>query len=377
MSTPKNNKIWIIAGEESGDIYGARLATELRSLAPNLIIEGMGGQQMKKAGVTIVVDSAEMGVVGLVEVIKRLPMFYRVFHGLVRRASQEQPRVVVLIDYPGFNLRFAREMKRLQIPVVYYISPQVWAWGRRRIPEIARLVARMLVIFPFEKKIYDQVGLDTRFVGHPLVEIAKDQIDPTVKRDANLVLLLPGSRASEVDRLLVPIIRTAQRLYRENQSLRFAMALPRPAIQARVERIIAKLPSIDIPLTIRSGETELWMQRATAGIAASGTVTVQSAIMGLPLVVVYRVHPFTYFLGRILVKVPYITMVNLIAGETVFEEFLQGQVHPDFLAPAVKRILPGGERAEATLTKMQTTVQRLSAKDNASRTAAGLIVESI
>jgi lipid-A-disaccharide synthase len=227
----KGKKVWIFAGEESGDLYGASLAREMTSLAPDLVIEGMGGREMRDSGVEILVDSTELGVVGIVEVLKKYPTFRRVFKRLVRLAKESQPNLIVLIDYPGFNLRFARKMRGLSIKVVYYISPQVWAWGSRRIPKIASLVAKMLVIFPFEVDIYRKVGLEAQFVGHPLVDIMRRRINPELQRDPDLILLLPGSRDSEVDRLLEAIFLTATELYNLDNRFRFVVAVPRTGIK--------------------------------------------------------------------------------------------------------------------------------------------------
>ena len=167
----EEKKVWIIAGEESGDLYGARLAQELQKLETDLRLKGMGGREMRAAGVEIIVDSTELGVVGLVEVLKGIGTFFRIFRYLVNQAKEDRPDGIILIDYPGFNLRFAKKMKRLGIKLVYYISPQVWAWKANRIPVIASMVEKMMVIFPFEKEIYRKEGLPTVFVGHPLVEI--------------------------------------------------------------------------------------------------------------------------------------------------------------------------------------------------------------
>lgn len=369
-------KIWIIAGEESGDMYGARLITALKSLAPSLEIQCMGGREMKSTDAEILVDSTELGVVGLIEVLKHYTMFRRIFFDLVKRASVEQPDLVILIDYPGFNLRFAEKLHQAGIKIFYYISPQVWAWGARRIPKIARYVTKMMVIFPFEKDIYRKVGLDTTFVGHPLVHIMRDEIDNTLKREDYLILLLPGSRDNEVDRLLVPMVETACRLYEKNNKYRFVISLPRESIKLRVEEILDDLRgqrSIPCPFQVEYGQTEKWMQKAAAGIAASGTVTVQGAIFGLPMVVIYRVNPFTYWVGSLLIRIRYITMINLIADRVVFEEFIQHRVKPSILLPALERIVPDGERRQEVVDGMASVVGLLEGETDASMNAATVI----
>lgn len=368
--------IWIFAGESSGDLYGGRLATALHALAPDLALRGMGGSAMRAAGVEIMVDSSNLGVVGFIEVFKHLGTFFRIFNGLVARAARERPDVVVLIDYPGFNLRFAKKLHGLGIPVVYYISPQVWAWGKRRIPEIARLVRKLLVIFPFEPDVYAGTGLDVEFVGHPLKAILAERRDASLTRDPHTIVLLPGSRTSEVDRLFADLCRTAAWLQARRPELQFVVAASSPRIADRCHEMLKGLPPRDIPqgIVIRTGETHLWLQRATAGLAASGTVTMESALLGLPLVVVYRLNPITYWLGRLLVKLPFFTIVNLVAGRRVFEEFLQGDVTARVLGPALEAILPGGARRADVEAGIQEALARLGAEGDASQRAADAVL---
>ena len=224
------------------------------------------------------------------------------------------------------------------------------------------------------------MGLNTVFVGHPLVDIMKKEIRPGIKREDHLILLLPGSRFNEIEKLLNPMIETALKLYKKDNRFRFIVAAPRKGIYEQINEILTRrtkdLPS-PIPIQIVTGETELWMQKATVGIAASGTVTVQSAIFALPLVVVYKVNAITYLIGRNLVKVQYIAMVNLIFNGIVYEEFLQDRVNPAFLLPALERILPGGNRRKNVLRDLQNVRNQLKGKGNASRNAAIEVLNEI
>ncbi len=377
--------IWIFAGEASGDIYGARLAEELRNMLPpeKLHIAGMGGHLMRDAGVDIMVDSTELGVVGLVEVLENIGTFVKVFQNLKNRAVKERPDAVILIDYPGFNLRFAKQMYNNKIPVIWYISPQVWAWGKGRIPKLARYCSKMMVIFPFEPDTYKNTSLDTEFVGHPLVNIVHRRKDPGIGRDPNLVLLLPGSRFNEINRLFLPMLETALMLYGRHPEMKFAVSAPRKAIFERANEIYRKfcedrkgekLPEVKICC----GETSRFLQEASTGLAASGTITVEAAIAGLPLVVVYRLNPITYILGRLLVKIPYFTMVNLIARKRVFEEFLQGDVNASVLSAAVEKILPGGPRRGEVEKDIVGVVEALSpGSADASRRAAEAVMQKV
>ncbi len=372
--------VWIMAGEPSGDAYGARLAAELFRLRPGLRIEGMGGEAMRQAGVDILVDSTDLAVVGLAEVLRNLPFFRRIFLRLRRQATARRPATVVLIDYPGFNLRFAAAMKQAGIPTVYYVSPQVWAWGRRRIGKLARWVRKMLVLFPFELDVFAGTGLDVEFVGHPLVEILRGQRQPETTRENNTVLLLPGSRDQEIKRLLPDMLAAARLLQKRRPELRFVISLHSerltPSVQAVLNKAEGQRQTGPAPaLETVSGQTRQWLQRATAGIAASGTVTMEAAIMGLPLTVVYRVHPLTYWLGRWLVNVPFLTMPNLVAGECVYEEFVQQQCRPAAVAGSLEKILPGGEREQTVRQAMHRTVELLGTEGGTGRRTAQAVLQ--
>ena len=366
--------IWIVAGETSGDGYGARLAHEMRVLQPDVCLKGMGGPAMREAGVEIMVDSTELGVMGLSEVFRLLPTFIRLFRGLVKRAAEERPDTVVLIDYPGFNLRLAKKLHALGIRVVYYVSPQVWAWKKGRIPKIAAIVDRLLVIFPFEPAVYKGTGLDVQFVGHPLLEILAEERDTTVERDPDTVLLLPGSRQGEIDRLLPIIAATAHLLAQERPHLRFVMPLPRQSIADYAVRCLRALPN-QPEIQIEIGNSRHWMQRAGTGLAASGTVTVEAAILGLPLVSVYRVHWLTYLLAAVIIRLPYFTMVNLIAGRQLFPELLQGEFTPENALGALRPLLPDGERRAEVEQGMRDMVAALAGTRPASRRAAVSVLE--
>ncbi len=332
---------------------------------------------MRAAGVELLVDSSEMGVVGFIEVLRHFGTFLRRFRELVGRAAIDRPDSVVLIDYPGFNLRFAQQMHRLGIRVVYYISPQVWAWGRRRIPKIATWCKKVLAIFPFEPQVYAGTGLDVEFVGHPLVRIIEERHYASVARDPDLLVLLPGSRRNEVKRLLPPLVETAAWLAARRPLRRFVLPVPNPRIGHLVEAMLVDLRAANdcIPaIQVVQGDAGEWFRRADAGLAASGTVTVEAAIHGLPLVVAYRVSPITYLVGRLLVKIPYFTMVNLVANKLVFEEFLQGDVRPAILGPAVEAILSGGRRREAVMLGLREAVAALGAGSNSCERAARAVL---
>lgn len=374
--------IWIISGEASGDIYGARLAEEIAKIAPDIRLTGMGGPKMKESGIDIMVDSTELGVVGLVEVLKKIFTFIGIFRGLVTKAIKERPSAVVLIDYPGFNIRFAKQMWKNNIPVIWYISPQVWAWRKSNIPRLATYCRKMMVIFPFEPEVYSGTGLDVEFVGHPLVEIVKGRIDPTIKRDPNTIALLPGSRSGEIKRLLHPMLETVSLMHEKHPTYKYVIAAPREKIYNMIkdsievfkqEHASIKLPEIEVSC----GETGRWLQEAGTGLAASGTVTVEAAIAGLPLVVIYRINQLSFMAARLVIKLfrGFFTMTNIIADKRVFEEYLQHQVVAPTLVEALERIVPGGERREEVERDMESVTRSLTpGSDNACGKAAEVCV---
>ena len=370
--------IWIISGETSGDMYGAALAKELWAQQPDLIVKGMGGGAMKEAGVDIMVDSTELGVVGIVEVLKSIFFFIRLLNDMAKRAATERPDAVILIDYPGFNLRLAQKLHKAGIPVIYYISPQVWAWKKGRIKTIVECVRRMLCIFPFEPAVYDGTGLDIKFIGHPLLDILEPLRKSEIPRDDKLVLLLPGSRSNELKALLKVFVETALLLKKKQPELHFSIPLPREKTRKLAEKIMEDC-NLDEEerkcFQISVGDTRQQMKRAIAGIAASGTVTVEAAMLGLPLVVSYKVNWFTYQLAKALIKLPSITIANLVTGQTVYEERLQYDAVPDKLASALEDILPGGSRRQICLDGIEKCVKLLGEDTKASARAAEAVLE--
>lgn len=367
--------IWILAGEASGDIYGAELAEALLAANPGVTIKGMGGIKMRNAGVDILVDSTELGVIGFVEVMKMYPTFHKIFNQLVKTAEDEKPDVVITIDYPGFNLRFAKKVHQFGIKTIHYVGPQVWAWGKKRLKTMPNFIDKLMVIFPFEVDVWKDSGIDVEFIGHPLVQSLNRQ-KIKVERDKNTVLLLPGSRFSELKRILEPLLKTAVELKKKHPELKFVLSTPREKVRSYVMEQIT-LMNLNFAINVTCDDTVEWLQRAGSGIAASGTVTVQAAILGLPLVTVYRLNPLTLMLFRMLIKLPFFTMVNIINDKETYEEFLQSEVKPSLLIPAVERILPGGKRRNEVITGMKEMVNNLGGEKSVSKTAANSILKLI
>jgi lipid-A-disaccharide synthase len=384
-----SKNIWILAGETSGDRYGARLHEELIKLNPDLTISGMGGKAMKEAGVTINVDSTELGVVGIVEVLKNIGTFIKIFKGLIKRAEEEKPDAVILIDNPGFNLRFAKQMYKRGIPVIWYVSPQVWVWGKKRIPKLAEYCTKMLVIFPFEVEVYGETSLDVEFVGHPLVDFIRKKMKKDIIANPNDILLLPGSRSSEINRNLKVMLGTISILKEKHPNLNFKLSAARPKIEKRINEIISEYkegnkncPEIEIFPQEKNTE---YMQKCGTGIATSGTITIECAIVGLPIVSFNILHPFTFFLAvHILVKKLFrnsFLMPNIIANKTIYEEFLQNQNPLEGkMADAIERILPpdGIRRKEVIEGIKDIAENKLTySKENASKNAAIAVLKTL
>ena len=376
--------IWILSGEASGDMYGAKLAEELRLIAAGrgetIRIAGMGGPKMIAAGIDIRVDSTELGVIGFVEILKHIFTFINIFFKLVKQAKTERPDRVVLIDYPGFNLLFAWVMYRNKIPVIWYVCPHLWVWGKWRLPVLAKICTKMLVIFPFEVEVFEKTPLKPDFVGHPLVDIVEGRRDPAITRDPNAFLLLPGSRVMEIERLLPVMLESVCQISEKHPQLRFFLSTPRKKVADLCCKMIEDfrkrnnaLPEI----SVSTGDTGVWQQKAGTGLAASGTVTVESAIAGLPLVVGYRVSWLSIIIAVLLqVKLfrGFFTMTNIIADKVVFEEFLQHRFKTENIVPAVERILPGGERRQEVEADMLEVRNMLAAQSGSAARQAALAI---
>lgn len=373
--------IWILAGETSGDIYGARLAQELREIAKEngeeVSFTGMGGPKMMESGIPVKVDSTELGVVGIFEVTKMLFTFIRIYFYLVKEAKKERPDAVILIDYPGFNLLFALAMWRNNIKVVWYVCPHLWVWAKWRLPVLARICYKMLVIFPFEVEVFEPTPLRAEFVGHPLIDLVAERRDPGITRDMSSFLLLPGSRTLEVKRLLPTMLECVTELAPRHPELKFYLSAPREKIAKQCREIYDKFKKKhpEVPeLKISVGDTAQWQQRAGTGIAASGTVTVESAIAGLPLVVGYRMGWGTVLVALVLVRLyrGFFTMVNIIANREVFPEFFQHKFSVKNVVPAVEAFLPGGARRKQVEDDMIEVKQLLSPKSSSAARQAAL-----
>jgi lipid-A-disaccharide synthase len=374
-------KIMISCGEPSGDLYAGALAVEIRHRAPAAAIFGMGGQRMMAGGGELAVDYHGLSVTGLVEALSVVPRSFSTIGRLTELARQERPDVAVVIDFPDFHLGLAGlglapRLKALGIPVIYYIPPQLWAWRRSRMALIKRVVDRVLVIFPFEEQLYQDAGIPVEFVGHPLIDLARPQEPPDVFRraiglDASypVVALLPGSRANEIARLL-PVMRdAAQEISKRIPGVQFVIARA-PALDDRLFRALQWDRVHPIEVLARTDDV---LAVSDAAVTASGTATVQTALHGVPMVVVYKLSPMTYRMGRRFVHVDTFAMANLIAGRRIVPELIQDDCTPAAVAREVISYLTDPARANDTRAALRDVRERLGRPGASGRAADAVL----
>lgn len=371
-------KLYLIAGEASGDNHGAALMQSLRRFQPKLEFSGRGGPQMKRiAGENFLDWSEQAAVVGLWEVIKHYRYFRREFRRTLREIQNAGPDAVVLIDYPGFNLRLACALHEGSLggKLIYYISPQVWAWNRSRIPRMARWLDLMLCIFPFEAELYERSGLRAIFVGHPMIENLEAK-RTNESRDRNLVGLFPGSRGREV-RKLMPIFAAAMRELRTLEpALRFEIAAASEGLAQIIREQLEPVGDSLGKVRLTVGEAAETMQRSGTGIVASGTATLEAAFFRMPFVLVYKVAGPTYLAGRMLIQVPHLGMPNVLAGREIVPEFIQHKADPRAIAREVLRLRDEPTRREQMLSDFEDVISKLG-KGRASDTAAQVILQTL
>jgi len=372
-------RLAIFAGETSGDIHAAALVRALRSRA-DVELWGMGGPRMREAGVRTIADTGELAVMGFSDVLARLPFFARLFRRTVRLIEEKRPDAIVLVDYPGFNMRLAGWAHRRGLRVIYYICPQVWAWHRSRMRKLARDVDTLLTIFPFEKPLFDGTGLEVEFVGHPLVdEIAAELRGPCEGLNWEgdpRVALLPGSRIHVVGKNLPAMWKAAAAIEAANPGASFAVAAADEAGANFIDSMLKKMPNGPSRFRVATGMTRQALRLARAALVCSGTATVEAALLGCPMAVVYRMGAVSYLLARRLVRVNHIGMVNIIAGERLCPEFVQNAAEPDALAAAVQPWLRDGPEREAMLRGLQRVADALG-PPGASERAAAIILRNL
>jgi lipid-A-disaccharide synthase len=369
-------RLLVSCGEASGDLYAGALARELRALVPDVSLAGLAGPQFEAAGGRLIADYRGLAVTGLTEAIAKIPESLAAIRRLVAAARDARPDALVVIDFPEVNFRLARQLRQLGIPVVYYITPQVWAWRAGRVNTIREVASRVLVIFPFEESFFREAGVPVEFVGHPLVDLAVAAEPPEqflarlrLDRSSPVIALLPGSRPNEVGRILPVLVKAADRIRTRVPGAQFLVARA-PNLDAR---LFASVQAVPLTIVVE-GETDAVLQAADVAITASGTATVQTALHDTPMVIVYKLSPLTYHLGRRLVNVDTYGMVNLIAGERIVPELIQDACTPPAVADEVVSMLTDNARTARIREGLARVRERLGGA-GASRRAAEAILK--
>ncbi len=368
-------EILISAGEASGEMYGAQLIEALRRRDPSLQFFGAGGERMRAAGCEIVVDAKDLAVVGITEILSHLPKIYRLFRKLIRAADERQPKLAIVIDSPAFNWRVARQMRKRGVPVVYYVCPQFWAWRQGRVKLLRKYINQALVIFPFEENFYRVHGVNATFVGHPLADLPAPDISrmhyaaqQALDHVKPWITLMPGSRRKEVRMNLPTILEAAARL---GQDYEFLLPVARTLDAAFLKELIGNRDIHLVPEALPA------LHHSRAGVIASGTATVEGALMGTPFVMVYRVSPLTYALGKPRVKVAHFAMVNLIAGERIVPEMVQQDFTAANIVFELRKIIPDGEPRTRMLHGLAGVKAKLKKPDQSGGSAADRAAEII
>ncbi|GMW00862.1 MAG: lipid-A-disaccharide synthase [Candidatus Hydrogenedentota bacterium] len=364
-------RVYFVAGETSGDVHGSHLIRALREMEREIECEGLGGSHMRAAGMTLHYDLAGDAIMGFAEVVKHLGKIRRLFHATVERLRSNPPDCLVLIDYPGFNIRLAQRAKGLGIPVVWYISPQVWAWKRGRIHTLAQCVDQMLVILPFEEALYRDAGLACEYVGHPLVDhFAATDVERRYGDDM-VIGILPGSRAQEIDRLLPVMLEAAAGIRNAHPNARFVTPCVDVAREAQVKSVAR-----EFPLETLVGRPYDVLSAARFCLVASGTATVETMLHGVPMIILYKVASMTYWLARWLVRVDHIGMVNILAGKRIVPEFIQHDAAPAKVIPAALELIADSEARRRMIFELAEVREKVGGP-GASRRAAESVLAVI
>lgn len=336
----KKKRVMIIAGEASGDLHGSKLVRAMRKRNKKLLFCGIGGRALGEAEVKVLLDASEIAVVGITEVFSKLPNILKGLRAAKKALITQHPDLLILIDFPDFNLRLAVTAKKLGIPVLYYISPQIWAWRPGRVKKIKALVDHMVVILPFEEEFYRDHKIPVTFVGHPLLDnsFPKGKTAPERRKDIPVIGFLPGSRDGEIARHLPIMINAARILNRKIDNVKFLISLA-PEVKRKYVEDIIKKHKITVAFELVAEGSEKVFERSKFVVVASGTVTLEAAISGIPMVIIYKVSPISYWLGRSMIQVKHIGLVNLIAGRKIVPELLQKEASPGRIADTVFKML--------------------------------------
>ena len=356
--------IMVLAGEVSGDMHAAAVVHSIKQRCPQSSFFGVGGDNLRAAGMEILYDVEDMGVTGIVEVLRRFWFFRSALKSLVAIAGERRPDLVLMVDYPGFNLRFAARLKGSGIKIIHYVCPQVWAWNQSRIPMMAKNLDHLITIFPFEAKYFENTDLKVTYAGHPLADEAaaalKQPLLALPWRGERRVALLPGSRRNEVERMLPTMWRAALAIAMEHNNTSFIIACPSPAVEELVQNCLKNLPhTVDLHVEVVTGKTRQVLRQAEVAVVASGTATIEAALMQCPMVIVYKTAALTYAAGRLLIKIKNIGMVNIVAGKTVCPELIQGAATPNSIARLTTELLNDTQKRIEMIRELKVVTKAL------------------
>ncbi|HWR72636.1 MAG TPA: lipid-A-disaccharide synthase [Nitrospirota bacterium] len=373
-------KVLIIAGEASGDLHAAALVRAVSKQDPSIAFHGVGGTRMREAGVSLLADASEISVVGITEVLTHVGSIYRVYARIKDFLRSERPDLLILVDFPDFNLLVGKAAKKLNIPIVYYISPQVWAWRKGRIKTIAKLVKTMLVVFPFEVDLYRQAGVDARFVGHPLIDSVRSELSiEEARRRLGLdprrrtVAILPGSRKKEIDTLLEDMLGAVQLLAERHLDLQFVLPVAPTITSDYIRSFTERCP---VPVRLSEGNVYDVLRASDAAIVVSGTATLETGLMGVPMVIIYRVSRLTAFLVKMLATYDHVGLVNIVANRRIVPELVQEEAAAGNIAAALSAILSDPGRRSSMKDDLAALRSRLG-DAGASRRAAEIVIKHL
>ena len=373
-------KILIVAGEASSDLHSASLIEAIKALDPQIKFFGLGGERMRQAGADLYYDIVELAVVGLFEVIKNLKKFKEIFDNTLEKIDQMHPDLAILVDYPGFNLRLAEQLKIRQIPIIYYISPQIWAWGRKRTKVIKKLVDKMLVFFKFEEELYKKEGIPVSFIGHPLLDTTRPNLDKEMlfkklrsHPSRYTISLLPGSRLREVKTHLPIMLDAAQWIYKELKDVQFLILRASTVKEEVFHEILSRYR---LPVYVLSDMTYDGLASSDFAIVASGTATLETAILGIPMAIIYKVSFLSWLYLRMAIKIPHIGIVNIVAGEMVVPEFIQYNARPKKIADYVIKTLTDTKESDR-IKQFLGKVKTMLGEPKATQRAARMILECL
>lgn len=371
--------ILVIAGEDSGDMHAADVIRSLKAMRPELKVWGIGGDKLRAEGMELLHDTREMDVLGIVEVLKRYPFFKRTFNEVLAEADQRKPDAALLVDYPGFNLRLARELKKRDVKVLYYVCPQVWAWNRGRIPKMAQIIDRLMVIFPFEVDVFKDVDLTVDFVGHPMVDELRafrtKEPEPLPWNGKKKIALLPGSRTQEIIHILPRLLEAAQLMETSRPDMSFLIPVPERRL-ALVETVLQKAKKAPRNVSVLTGRAREVLKQADAAFVASGTATLEAALLRCPTVLVYCGSFLNYLTVRALIRIPWLGIANIVSGREIMPERLQQHMRPIELVATIDPLMNDTPARAAMIENFQTLEKMLGAGSPAGRVAS-IIAEEL